>query len=321
MSGLVESFTPEQMAAVLDADRKARTVDKDCGWRHPPSPCPNTRPRWREIATTGFDEFGQGYGLGPYGGPPTFVGLRVPFLPTDSAGVTGRYLFLLAVFSVGHGECFRLAGYRQMATIGIAQTTGTETNVTRRVIEQQITTPFFRFPDGDISWHIRLLGEQPTELMTGQRPGAADMNSFIQYGANTPALLYGPPAPDVPVGRIYPNIATYTPPNGGRPYGNPIPNKMGDFFDIRTQWMTHGAWGSLEMPIYGPETVAFFCSVRQTDPNTRPNIVVPDAPPDFYSNGLSPEEQFILNFTTTSDITTFGPQYWRVAGSLIFEEM
>jgi hypothetical protein len=265
-----------------------------------------SRKRRFEVATTGLDEYLQGIGDAP-AISSNWVGLRVPTLAT--ATINKRYLFLLCQFSVGHGEKVVLRGFRQMATLwNLQAASGGEAPAPARPIEQEITTPFWRFPDGNISWHIMLLGP-PNAQGIARAQGAVDLPSFKFQYADGPALLYGPPAPAAPAGGFYPNIASYTPPNGGRPYGVPIQAKLGTFYDLRTPWRADRAWDSLDIPVEGPETVAFFASVRQTNPSTRAVLTPPGTT---YPLGIPPEEQFLLNFPNAI--------YGRVAGSMIVEE-
>lgn len=267
------------------------------------------RPRQFESATTGFDD-----GLQLIGGDPmrgtSSVGLRVPSLPTPAtqAGLLDRYLNLLAIFSVGESACVRIRGFRQLVTIGTRIATTVEGTTTFRDVEQLVTSPFWRFPDGNISWHLHLLGPPNAQGLPTAIAPAVDLPSFKLLMAEGPALLYGPGQPPVGDG-IYTDLGAYVAANGGRPPGVPIDAHLGTFYDLKTQWQTHGAWYSLDIPVRGPETIAFFASVRQTNPNTR-TVIVPPNP--FFPAGLSSEEQFLLNFPAA--------QYWRVGGALIVEE-
>jgi hypothetical protein len=260
-----------------------------------------------EIATTGADEYLQLIGSDPFGSVSS-VGLRVPFAPTTDP--KKRYLFLLASFTLAEGEHARISGFRQLVTIGSTQSYGSGTSEGSIVIEQEVRSPFWRFQDGNVSWHINTVGT-PNASEIPQTPGngPVDCASFKQYWADGPALLYGPPAPPKPEGNVYTNVVDYVPPNGGKPYGTASDSKLGTMYDLRTQWLTHGGWSALDIPVIGPKTVAFFASVRQTNPETRHALVVPSP---FYGGGLSPEEQFLLNFP--------GAQYWRVGGALRVEE-
>jgi hypothetical protein len=275
------------------------------------------RPRQVEIASSGFDEFLQLVGGDPFGGTNS-VGLRVPTLATPALSAGGaqlRYLFNLASFTVGHGACVRVRGYRQLATLGYAQPQGSEEDASVYVVEQEITSPFWRFNDGNISWHIHVFGgpnasDVPKGTTAPFTDVVRDTVSYKRYWADSPCLLYGPGSGIAP-GGIYPNIATYIPPNNGKPWGSAIASHQGTFYDLRIPWRTHGAWDSLDIPVRGPATVAFFASVRQSNPMSRLSLTPPFDGKSVYTGGLSNEEQFLLNFPNAI--------YWRVGGSLILE--
>jgi hypothetical protein len=259
-----------------------------------------------EIATTGVDEYLQGIGGDPFGGS-SYVGLRVPTLATPtSPNGAGRYLFNLAAFSIASGAKARVVGYRQLLTLG-AVTTAPSTETPGRFVEQEITTPTFRLPDGNVSWHIHRLGPPNSQgFPEGDRAEATDLRSFKKYFAVNPALLYQ--SYTVPAGNaFYVDLTAYTPPNGGKPWGTPLrAGEQGTFYDLRTQWRTHGAWSALDMELTGPDTVCLFASIKQSAgaASVGSLATVP--------NGL-PEEQFIAAFE--------GAIYWRVGGALMVEVM
>jgi hypothetical protein len=275
----------------------------------------NARPRRWEIATTGFDEY-----LSLIGGDPdgqsTSVGLRVPTLATAVGAQSDRYLFNCASFTVADGECAVIRGYRQLVTIGYAQPLGETPSFGYRIVEQEVLSPFWRFPDGNISWHLRSIG--PPNASQIPQPGPAGLTadggvnaqsrSFAYNWSDAPALLFGV-GQAAPPGGIYTQIGAYVAPNSGRVWGTGITAKQGTFYDLRTPWRTHGAWEALDIPVTGPDTIAFFASVRQTNPSTRPVLTLPGT---FYSGGLSVEEQFLKNFPNAI--------YWRVGVALIVEE-
>ncbi len=254
-----------------------------------------------ELASVGADEFLQGLGSGPDGDSSSF-GLRVPFLTTPDK--THRYLFLLAVFSIGHGAQATIKGYRQFSSLGFADGSG-------RFWEQEITSPNFRLPDGNISWHIRRLGPPNASGYPDYLPTPLDLNSFKKGFAEGPCLLYHDYT-IAPGNRIYPQLLSYTPPNLGRPWGTPlIAGHQNTFFDQRTEWRTARAWHSMHIELEGPDTVAMFASVRQS----AGAYSVATSPLPF-PGGLSVEEQFIGNFGGGEEPR---PKYWRVGGSLIVE--
>lgn len=256
-----------------------------------------------EIATSGFDENLQGIFSDPYGGTSS-VGLRIPALPTSnpSGGPGNRYLFNLCSFSLGEGAKGRILGYRQLVTLGYSQPTdgGAPYNV-----EFEVTSPFWRFPDGNISWHLQRLG--PLDAPTGvQTQGPNDVRNFKYKWCDTPALLY---QSATLVSPQYVTLTAYTPPNGGRPWGRPLRNgQQGTFLDLRARWRSSQAWSSLDIPFEGPDVIAFQASVRQTNFDTRPSLAPPGT---FFPGGAAPEDQFVLNFPDAI--------YWRIAGTLIVE--
>jgi hypothetical protein len=274
-----------------------------------------------EIPTTGIDEALQLVGSDPFGGM-SWVGLRVPFLPTEAvANANGetpqwenRYVFVAATYSVGEGEVGRIIGYRQMVTIGAKLPIPAQEGppVDSRVVEQLVTSPFWHFPDGGVSWHIRRLGPPNAQGLPARTPAPGDLRSFAHRWSDTPALLYD--TATVPAGDpFYVDLTAYKPPNGGQPYGEPLSDgHQGTFLDQRIPWVEAHAWSSLDIEVEGPDTIALIVTVAQTDPNSplRPIPSIPTAP-NLYPAGLSSEEQFLLNFPTA--------QYWRIAGSLIVE--
>jgi hypothetical protein len=274
------------------------------------------RKRRFEIASSGFDEYLSLVGGDPFGGSNS-VGLRIPTLPTPTilgGGAQLRYLFNLASFTVGEGACVRIRGYRQLLTIGATQQTpreGPNPNPIY-VIEQEVVDPFWRFNDGNVSWHLHVMGnpnasDVPRGVTAPYTDVARDVVSYKRYWADSPALLYGPGSGVAP-GNIYTNIASYVPPNNGKPYGSAINAAQGTFYDLRIPWRDSRAWDALDIPVEGPATVAFFASVRQTNPSTRNVLAIPS----FAPGGISTEEAFLTNFANAI--------YWRVGGSLIVEE-
>lgn len=260
-----------------------------------------------EIATTGVDEYLQGIGGDPFGGSSA-LGLRVPTLATPaSARGAGRYLFMLASFSIPTGIKARVLGYRQLATLGaVTSAPGSET--AGRFVEMEITTPGFRLPDGNISWHLQRLGPPNSQGFPKKQSVGDDLRSFKRGWCENPALLYEDYT--IPAGNAYyVNLTSYKPPNGGKPWGNSLrAGHQTTFYDLRTEWRTHGAWNALDIELIGPDTVALFASVKQSAGATTPNSLA-NTPQS------CPEEQFIAAYSAS------GVRYWRVAGALILETM
>lgn len=255
-----------------------------------------------EIASSGFDEYLQGQAGDPWGGSSA-MGLRVPTLATPDKN--NRYLFLLASFSIGEGASVTIKGYRQFASLGVVQSPG-------RFIEQEITTPNFRLPDGNVSWAIRGLGPPNAGGYPKQGPTPDDLRSFKKNWADGSCLLYQ----DYTIGagnKIYTQLTGYTAPNAGRPWGTALPaGQQGNFTDLRTPWRASRAWSSLDVHVDGPNTVALFASVRQSA-----GTYAAASPSASFSGMNIPEEAFMANFGGGEDAPR--PIYWRVGGSLIVE--
>jgi hypothetical protein len=255
-----------------------------------------------EIASSGFDEYLQGLGGDPWGGSAA-VGLRVPTLATPDKD--SRYLFLLASFTVGEGASVVIKGYRQYVSLGVALSP-------TRFVEQEITSPAFRLPDGNVSWAIRGLGPPNAGGYPKQGPTPLDLRSFKKNWADASCLLYR----DYTIAagnRIYTQLESYVPPNLGRPWGTALPaGQHGNFVDLRTPWRSGRAWTSLDVHVDGPSTVAFFASVHQST-----GVYSVAAPSASFSGMNIPEEAFMANFGGGEDAPR--PIYWRVGGSLIVE--
>lgn len=260
-----------------------------------------------EVVTSGFDESLQTVFGDPYGGTSN-VGLRVPTLATPSGAESyvNRYLFNLASFSVGEGARGRILGWRQLVTLGYRYSSGT--GAAPYTVELPVASPIWRFPDGNISWHLQRLGPPSEAGIALPSPGPNDQRSLKYKWCETPALLYQ--AVTLPaLNPQYVDLTAYTPPNSGRPWGTPLQNgQQGTFYDLRANWRDDQAWFSLDIPFEGPDIVALFASVKQTNPSTRPTLALPGT---VYQNGLGPEDLFLQNYPNAI--------YWRVAGSLIVE--
>lgn len=273
-----------------------------------------------ESITSGPDPSLQGIGGNAFGTLQS-VGLRVPALPTTTS--RGRYLFLLASVQVPDGGFIRIRGYRQLVTIGFNAGVTGEAPVPR-IVEMPVTTPTWRFQDGNISWHLYDMGP-PGYQGRGNVPKpsashgtASQTNGLAFRNSTSPSLLFEDvsyPAGKLPNGQFYTSITAYTPPNGGRPWGVPLVSGLSSFYALETPFESAHAWDSLDIGVEGPRTIGFFASLRQTDPKTRPPLLDPSGsawtPATLFSDGLPPEEQFLLNYP--------GAIYWRVGGSLIVD--
>jgi hypothetical protein len=281
-----------------------------------------------EIASSGIDEAMQLMGSDPFGSR-AHVGLRVPTLSTAALTTSNgppqwqnRYLFQACQYSVGEGSVGRIVGWRQLVTIGVELTVPLPQNPQgpqapaapngKRAVEQLVTSPFWHFPDGDVSFHVtKMAGPNMQGAAFHSPPPAAVPAGTAFRWSMSPGLVWE--AITLPAGDpFYVDLTAYRPPNAGRPWGQPLNDgHLKSITDVRTQWLTHGAWSSLDLGVEGPATIIGWISVAQTDP-TSPLRAIPGFPPaTFYPNGLSDEEQFLLNFPLA--------QYFRVGMSLVVE--
>jgi len=243
-----------------------------------------------ETWSYGFDEQLQGVGGDAYG-TPFFTGLRVPTLASPS--VSNRYLFMLCGFQLAERVKARIVGWRQLATIGLVSA--------GNLLEQEILSPVFRFPDGNISWHLRMVpGDLLESLTGGLPPPISPTNNLAFRMSNTPALLYE--TATLTGSGNYVDLTAYTPPNLGRPYGEPV-GQFTTLPDLRTPWRDAHAWSALDLPIEGPGFFALFASVKQTAGTSHAAPTNPGGEPI--------EWQFIANHPTAI--------YWRVGGALIVD--
>lgn len=236
-----------------------------------------------------------------------YTGLVVP--PTPSADIgDARYLFLLARARFGIGEDgsrrkgVRLIGIRQYAeliarlparTAPLSANAGPPAGSTV-VFRKEIETPLWHPPDGDISWHVMVI---PRTFRDTRNP--ANTDGFIFQDAMSPSLLFQTAAP-------------YSPPNDGRPWGQPIASSLGNIHELRYRWRANNAEYVLDIPVPVPTDVALFASVRQNDPALNPTFADPVASQQQIA-ALSAEDRFLTAYAQFA-------QYGTIAGSLIFEE-
>jgi len=240
------------------------------------------RGRW-EVTTAGFDPNLQLIGADPYS-TPTFTGLVVPTAPTTSP--QKRYLFQLARVQFNAPEKAYLVGLRLYASLfGFLGRGEGSPGILR---ELEITSPMWRFPDANISWHVMLLNKA---WRARRNPLNAD--SLIFRDAYGPALLFE-------------TLAPYTPPNAGRPWGRPIASDLANIHDLRYPWRDSQVEVELRVPLPSRVDLGVFCSVAQHDPSI--TLTLSDA----QAAASTPEDRFWAAYQ--------GVQYGRVAASVIVEE-
>jgi hypothetical protein len=260
--------------------------------------------RRHEVSTTGIDEALANLSADPFGSAfPTWTGLRVPSFVNAP---TERYLFLLASRQLGPRETTRLRGWRQLVTIGAA----VNSDVPSRPFEMAVTTPTWRFPDGNVSWH--LVREPFFDGLPG-RPRPKDTASFAFQTSESPALLYLDanwssgidPFTHAPPYYML-NMSAYTAPSGLRGQWEPLAD-LGNVHDLRAPWDAARAWESLDVPCEGICRISLYASVLQTNPASPARVTDLETIP-----ANPPEEAFLADVPNAI--------YWRVAGALIFED-
>lgn len=250
------------------------------------------RPGRLEVTTAGYDPNLQLVGGDPYG-TPDFTGLLVPTAPTPTGKPQLRYLFQLARIGFNNPESAWLRGIRLYASLfGYTITQG----VTTGPFEKQITSPMWRFPDGNISWHVMVIGKTWRD-----RRNPANTDSLVFLDSSAPAQLFQVPA------SVLPPVA-YVPPNAGRPWGKAIASDLGNIHDMRYPWRDDHAETVLNIPIPAPCDVAIFCSVAQHDFSVDTGVPAPVFTANQFA-AATPEDQFWSAYSNV--------QYGRVAASLI----
>jgi len=245
-------------------------------------------PRWQcrsivEVSSSSFDPDRAGIGSSPYIGDMAMTGVRVPSAPTTSQ--SNRYLIRLCAVHIPNKCAIILHGIRQAATIRCEQV---DAECNTIATELEVTSPFWSFSDGNISWHLMLQRSVMTALVSdpNQQPGT-DPNLS---GALDSALIYTPP------------LTPYTAPNAGIPPGDQL-EWLGVWRDIRYPW-ENTDW-RLHQIVRGPFNLVFYASVHQPDPTGR----VVATPAD--RGALRPEDRFLATFREAI--------YGRIAGALIVE--
>ena len=259
------------------------------------------RRRRFETWSAGPDELLQGVGGDP-GGSIIATGLRVPTLPTSTPSL--RYLFMLAGFELPEGCRALIHGWRQLATLGVIahDDSGDQT-----FFELEITSPTFRFADGNIAWALTCLGLN--ERGPAMEPPPFTGVEGISFRTSTsPALLYDVGTTLAGDG-FYFDLDAYVPPFLGSPPGVAVAG-FASVNDKRTTWSTPNAWRSLDIEVEGSGFYGLYASVAQTVGQTIPFASAINNVP-----GLD-EYRFIAAFPPGSSISTDGVLYWRVGGAL-----
>lgn len=239
------------------------------------------RGRW-EVTSVGLDPNLQLVGGDPWG-TSTYTGLVVPAASTSSlGGARFRYLFMLARASFPFGCKARLKGLRLYASLRGQTDAGF-------VEELPITSPLWRFPDANLTFHVRVV---PMRQIDTRNPLNAD--SLMFRDAVAPSLLFQ-------------TLGPYSPPNGGRPWGKALAASLGTIHGLPYPWRDSQVELELDVPIPPGNDVAVYCSAAQHDTSvSAPTLTTQQAA------AATPETAFWSAFTNV--------QYNRVAAGMTFED-
>lgn len=210
-----------------------------------------------------------------------------------------RYLIRLCGYEQGENERSEITGLRLLSTIGFLPSEGVGGGAVPREIE--VESPLWNFPDGNISYHLRVERSVATRgtyvTAEGYRRGWS--NTVVGTSA---AILFnqGSTSPGS-------EVANYVPANGGVPPGNPV----GHLGTIRNnaEFPWHlGANNNVHYRICGKATVTLWASVLQSDPSTRPSqsVIVADG-------GARREDNFVYAYPLAV--------YRHVAGAIRFRKV
>jgi hypothetical protein len=271
--------------------------------------------------TSGLDENLQGISTDPFGQSiPSSIGLRIP--PVLAAGSTPdnqpRYLFLLDTRVIERDKTV-IRGIRQGLTIGINRSAIAGREL---IYEFPVTSPWWRFPDGNVSWH---LVREPNDEVVIQHP-LSDAASWRYLQSDDPAMLYKTASfapntfnPSTLAPLYYPvGLVGYTPPDLSAFRASPIAN-LGNLKGIVYPWQPESD-DKLNVVVNGNCRISLYASLLQTNPRTRLNPTALTAA-NVIPCGIAPEDAFVSNFTSGGgDFPFAGPIYWRIFGSILFDD-
>lgn len=166
--------------------------------------------------------------------------------------------------------------------------------------ELLVTSPFWTFPDANVSRHLRVTppgGQQSVRPILGDIPPPGGITI---WDGTEPGLLYVPPY-----------LAGYVPPNDGKPPLSALGGMDTWRDNNRYPWSSHGMAADVDYTVEGPCTISLWVSVFQTDPCSRidlTKVIDEDVLPASILSSIGPENMFLLMFPLA--------RYYRVAGSL-----
>jgi len=231
-----------------------------------------------------------GVGGSPFLGDMSATGVLIPAAVTPSQ--QRRYLVRCCSLGVGPGQTAFVRSMRHLVWIGVDLTQKFPAGVVH--FEQIVTTPGWRFADGNVSFHLR-------------RVEPATLERYRAFPAFVPVMAGGTAVCETPNGHqsaLLGNITggVYTALNGGMPLGRDLAG-LGTIRDVRYP-PGNTPSQDLDLQVTGPCSIAMFASVWQTDPTTRINW----AGSKDITDGLCAEDRFWVRFDTA--------RYWRVGAEM-----
>lgn len=242
-----------------------------------------------EVSSAALDPNQMGVATSPWASDYACTGLAVPPGPSSN---TNGYLFRLCAVRVAANFFAILRGYRQLITIGQDIPLGVGGAGGTYPLQIEVESPLWRFRDGAASWHLRTLKgiNQEDTSDPAQLPGTdvglygVDPSLLMQLGGSPPRYLAA---------------------GGGQPPGEPI-GDLGTWRDNRGRWYSQGAMQGLHVLYEGPVDIAMYAWVKQTDPQTRPLLVLTPG-----QTFLRREDQFLGAYSNAI--------YGYVAGAMVLD--
>lgn len=254
-----------------------------------------------ELVSVAGDVDLQGVGSSPYIGDTAQTGIRIPSAPSDP---TNRYFFRLCGIEIPSGGSIVVRGIRQYLEIGAYWSgPGNPLGSVPSLIPPnyplmlEVVSPFWHFSDGNVSWHLR----HHDNLFPNFTDALQQPNTSPTLRGTDTAMLYN-------------RLAPYAPAAGGVPPPKDV-DRLGTLHEIRYPW-DNTDW-TLETAVSGPGLVVFYASVKQTNPETRPQVpLITDV------GAIRPEDRFLI---ATRDPRGSEGQpsetaiYQRIAGAMTVE--
>lgn len=195
-----------------------------------------------------------GLGTSPWIGDLTDDLISIPPAPPAVPGSTPGYLVRICALDVRVDRLFRFRGFWQDVRLGFSQTNDVTGQTSVYEIPQR--DPYWQFPDGFITWMIRVeTGRVDNALVN---PDVSPRVGFLPYNAGSTAsgVLYVAPFDGAR------GSGLYLAPGGGIPPGSGL-GAHGAMHSLRATSFGTAQTVSTDIPIEGPARVTFYAYVVQ----------------------------------------------------------